>query len=709
MHQELGELLKRGIYQMSSNEEFKTLNPSPTINQQPLESKSQENALSINKTKDSQLLPQNIYVALTNRLKRYRQWQYERGNIKNILRRISWGKVFELALIGLWAIWVGRNYLDFNPFSWPNGREFGAQVQTHHFWTQFLRCGICSLWNGNINGGYPSLADVFGSTLHPLIAITTSLWGVVAGAKIAVVFSLAIAGLAQWMIANTLRLGRVARVWTALMVIVGGHLTGRLETPTLAIIYSTAMASLTLAVALHLGINKSRRTTILLAILGAITIVSGQGYMQLSLLAWGPAFLFFILNEHFRLRPIGREFILAISLSLLLAGIFIVPLVHFWPQVAKAGDIEFKSAQPLEYIPLNLFIRDQEFLKGSLLNKMPFPALYNLYIGWTPVLLAMLCLVLAKRRDLSALLCLTSGMLLMFVMASAIPLRWLEKIIPMISGFRHTPLFAGLAIPALLGLAGYGLDHLIKLKWPQVNLHLRPNVPEFSKNISLTWLLIIPLVLSLQAAYKLSQNWFITTDSQTTYESMTYFQTPNLQWVTFPYGEHYWIEPALDNGLKITNVVWAWDWIDRKPPEPKLEANRGGQPVNTERIGDTAGVPLYLHNENEYAFVDFGDQIVPCMSSGSGGNLTIECSTNIPGRLIVKENSWSGWLAWQDGNRISLLPSSWLSVEAPSGDHVYRFRYLPIDVLCGFILTLIGVAIVFILWRRDSSLAIEDE
>jgi hypothetical protein len=331
---------------------------------------------------------------------------------------------------------------------------------------------------------------------------------------------------------------------------------------------------------------------------------------------------------------------------------------------------------------------------------MPFPTLYNLYIGWVPVLLAMLCIVLARRNDLPVLFFLLSGILLMLFMASAIPLRWMINITPIFSGFRHTPLLAGLAVPALLGLAGYGLDRLLSLEWPQVNFHLRPNIPESSRKYSLAWLLIIPLILSGKAAYDFSQNWFTTYNNQSTYESLTSFETTSLQWIALPFGEHFWIEPALDKGLKITNVVWAWDWNDREPPKPKLEAYRGEAPVNTENVAVAGGVPVYLYADNEYTFVDLGDQIVPCTASGSGGDINVQCFTNDPGQLTVKENSWRGWIAWQDGERIPLLSNRWLSTEAPPGKHEYRFRYIPFDVIAGSILSLFGLVLTIWLWRR---------
>lgn len=295
----------------------------------------------------------------------------------------------------------------------------------------------------------------------------------------------------------------------------------------------------------------------------------------------------------------------------------------------------------------------------------------------------------------------------MFFIASGLPLKWLVKFMPILSGFRHTPLLAGLAIPAVLGLAGYGLDHLLRVSWPQLKLQLPPST-SFGMALNLKWILIIPLIWSLHSAYGLARNWIATSDRQELYDSISELATSDLRWISFPYGEHFWVEPALHEELKVTNVAWAWSWRGRDLPLPRLEANRAGPPAGSEQVGEISGTPLYLNTTREYSIVEQGNQSVPCNATGSGGDIFVECSTNSPGRLILQENYWSGWYAWRDGERVLLLDSQWLSVDAPAGQHEYRFRYLPIDVLIGMILTITGFAITIWLWRRSSPTSLVD-
>jgi len=214
--------------------------------------------------------------------------------IKNYLERkmgsitLDRGKleiIGEILLIGIWAFWVGRDYLDFDPHIWPTGREVGIQIASHNFWNQIKECGKCALWNGSINGGSPAFADPFGSTFHPLVALSTLLFGIVNGVKLATLITLWIAGVAQWGIAKLLNTRRLVRVWSGALAVIGGHIVGKLELGAFGISLSTTMASLTLfGLALFIKKN-SNKSMILLAFSISLLLISGHGYMQVAVFA----------------------------------------------------------------------------------------------------------------------------------------------------------------------------------------------------------------------------------------------------------------------------------------------------------------------------------------------------------------------------------------------------------------------------------------
>ena len=190
----------------------------------------------------------------------------------------------ELGAIIAWAAFVGRGYLSFDPLTLPAGyfNEFGSAIMSHAVLTNPRACGLCVLWNGAVNGGNPAFAELHGAPLHPLVAGSTLLWGTITGAKVVVVASLALAGVAQWWLARVQGLSRLPRLWGALLAVTGSHLLARLDQGVVAVVLSTAACSLLLAPLLDTLLTGSRRSAVLLGIMLALALVSGQGYLQLG-------------------------------------------------------------------------------------------------------------------------------------------------------------------------------------------------------------------------------------------------------------------------------------------------------------------------------------------------------------------------------------------------------------------------------------------
>lgn len=606
--------------------------------------------------------------------------------------------VLEIVVIGIWACWIGRAFLDFDPYTWPIGRELGYQIEGHFFWEQVKRCGLCALWDGGINGGAPALVDLFSPKLHPFVAVPTLIWGVSIGTKLSLVLSFWMAGVAQWWLARILKLSLVPRLWSAFLAVVGGHLLGRLWLGSPGLVLSTAASSLAWVAAIDLASTLERRSTILLGVFGALAVVSGHGYLQLGLLAWAPVLLLMMIGRWSMLRPLLKELGLAVLLSVLLTGIAIVPAVHFFPNFEKFTDPAFNSSQPLEYIPLNLVIRDHGFFRTEILGKLAFEELYTLYIGWVPILLAALSLRIASRANLPIILCLGVGALFIFFLASGTPLRWLVAVIPGLAGFRHSPLIAGMAVPPIIGLAALGLEGLLVLNWPDMNLRLNVGAASRAVGVNLAWVLLIPLAWSLQSAYDYGKEFLATVDVKRIYDAVSVLKAPSLEWVSTPFGEHYWVEPSVEEGLKLTSVVSVWWWTDRQIPPPTRIASRTQPPAVGAQTGSLEeGIPIYEAAEQPYAVVMTQESLLPCVASGTGGDLTVECSASEEGRLIVQENSWTGWRVYVDQKPARLEPGPLLSALTEPGSHVYGFVYRPWDAVVGILVTIAGIGLTLVL------------
>ena len=615
-------------------------------------------------------------------------------------KQIDLISVLEILLIGLWAFWVSREYLNFDPGVIPSGREFNSAIQTHHLWTRFAECGWCALWNGTERGGHPALVDMHGSMLHPLVVISTSLWGVLNGAKLTLVLSFWTAGIAQWWIAQELKVGRLARLWSSGMAVVGGHLAGRMELGVFGVVLSTAMTSLIFGGILAVANKKGRRAGVLLGIVTASALLAGQGYIQVGLVSITPAFVFLLLDEHWKIKETWKDYFLALTIALLLAAVFLVPMLHFFPNFDKYMDPEFKVAQPLKFIPLNYVIDSFEYYTSTALDKYPFPHLYTLFIGWIPIGLAVYGLSNTEKLPPSTRWFMISSMVLILVFSSGDALKFIAKFWKGAAGIRHPSQIAGLTIPIILGLSALGLDKLFHENWPKFWLSFGEDENQKTRFFPTQWLLIIPLIISLRQGYQFSQMWIHTQDlNPEINQVIDALKTESLEWVQTPFGEHLYIEPAVRRGYKLSPGIMTWRWKSRDFPLAHLEASHSGPPQDASKVIKYVNqVAIYQRPKVHYASITNGSHETPCRAYGTGGKLSVRCDSDHGGNLVLKEYTWSGWKAWRNDQRVRLIGKTWLTVEAPPGNHTYTFRYQPWDVPLGLFLSGVGILVAGGVW-----------
>ncbi len=617
----------------------------------------------------------------------------------------------EVTLICVWGLWVGHVYLNFDPAVRPGGREFLSSIQTHYVWDTFQKCGTCMFWNGFNRGGAPAFAELHGSLLYPLVIITTLILGAINGAKLTLVLGLIMGGLAQWWLAKIMGFGRVARVWAACIAIAGGHLSSRMELGAFGVLLSTAACSLVLAPAVGLAITQKRRYAILLGLTLSLALISGQGYMQVSLIICIlPALLIFVIGRHGVNIKLVKELLFAGVLSILLSGVFLVPLLHFYPNIVKETDENFHSVQPLAYIPLNEVIDSPEFYNSDALGKLPHPYMYINFIGWIPVLLAFLPLKFAGKKQLKLFLFFVTAIILVYLTAGAVTLKLIALVFPMANGVRFAPQIAGMANPLILALSAWGLDGLIKSRWPRLNLQWAevetneeplPNTPLV---INTSFLVLAPLlVYALFQVYQFSQFWlYVEPADENVIKAVQALITEDSEWVDLPFGEHFWVADATAAGLKVSDQIRAWDWQDRQHPPVNREATTAPVAANDPNLITRVDIiNVISHPENQYASISNGTQNIACKAIASGGNIDVTCpALQAAGTLIVEENNWSGWYAYVDGQRVGLFATQWLSIVAPAGQHTYQFRYQPWDVWVGILMTLSGILLCICLWGK---------
>jgi hypothetical protein len=615
----------------------------------------------------------------------------------------------ELLLLAIWTLTVTRSYLNLDANVSPSGMEYHTSIQSHFVWDRLQQCGLCALWNGNVQGGYPAFAEIHDAMLHPVVIVASLLFGAVNGAKIALVAIFFLAGFAQWWLARELGLVRVARLWSGGMAVAAGNLAGRMDQGVYAVVVSTVAAALILPPMLRLSRDGRRSTAAVLGVTIGLLFVSGQGYLQIGVALMSPLLLLLAAGSAFPLRLLMRRFALALGIGLLLAAPFLVPFLHLYPSFGKFTDPTFGEGQPFELIPLNLVINDAEFFRGTSLGKQPYPFLYVNYVGWIAVLLALIgVVVLARRQGWLAAFFAGWAVTAMWI-ASAMPLKWIrdwtvdiKPVWEFVVGIRNPALIAGLAVPAVIALAAVGLDHLWRQVMAPFRIALRiedtTSRPVRVVRVDPRWLLALLLIWGMLDARHFARNWLGVT-SPTNPEIglvLDALTTPSAAWIDPPFGERFWVSEAISRNLKLSYNVTVWHWKDRPDPQPVLEAFRSSPSEGMVYQTTAAGVKIYAApSGNDYAAVIHADgSLTPCTATSHGGDVDVQCATSEPGQLQIKENWFSGWSARVDGNERSVERAGrWLGVEVPAGTTRIELRYRPWDVLLGLVLLLIGIVV----------------
>lgn len=624
----------------------------------------------------------------------------------------------ELALITLWTLIFARPYLDLDPTIIPNGLEYFGFLQLNHLWSWLRECGACALWNGSMRGGNPAFADPYGSMLHPLVMFTTLGWGVLNGGKLALAGSFLTAGLAQWWLGRVLGLSRAARLWTAGMAVVAGNLAGRMEAGWFSAVISAAACALVLPPLVQVSLTASRRAAVLLGLTLGLVALAGQGYMQIGLVLALPTALILVPWNGERVGLLVRRYAFAALIALLISGIFTIPFFHFLSEFGKDADPTFSGSEPMSYLPFNLVINDIEFFRTQVLHKNIYPANFLNYIGWTPVLFALLDIAVARTseeyRKVAFLFAFAASA---FWVASAEPFSTLARLAPtpdlarIFATIRYPGMIAGLAVWPILVLAGMGIDKLLRIEWPSLSFALAIGKSSISRlSLDLKWLLAIPLLFALFDVQSFTSSFLRTVPlAPSVAPLVSALKTQDLEWVNPPFGETLFIESAVAQGFKLSYGFRAWSWKNRESPEPLLLEVRRAPPPNSVLKTKVSDVGVYEMPGTEYAAVtnqDGGRTV--CTATGNQGEIDVKCNVSTPGELTVKENSWSDWFASIDGQSVPLKRSRWLTVDMLPGNHLIQFRYRPWDVPLGLVLTVIGLGLSAFTWWTGDAVQVPD-
>ena len=633
------------------------------------------------------------------------------SHMKKFFRKLSpsqhlYEYASELIPLLILAFFMAAPYLDFRQDYHPNGYEYYVMTVTHYVWNLLPKCGTCVFWNGLLNGGMPAFADLLGAVLHPLVILTTLIWGVINGSKVIIIVTMIMSGISMWWFAKELEVRRLSRIWISLFGVVGGYLIGRLESGNIVLALSVASASLLFPMVLRLAKQPTYRRIAALAVLMALTWLSGEGYIQLGVvLAWFPAFLWLLYETGKKKQEKWIAFGKSLFISGLLCGLLIVPSAHFLPSMDKDSCPNLPDLQPMRYLPLNLVIGDSALMGQTYLGMDTFPYSHINFIDWIPIIFAVIAgyfVFQQKNKKVYGAIYLSILLALVFstreIYIFLIPhLPFLEKLCSMSDS-------SSLMVPPILVMAAWGLDRLFDLKWPRLSMG-NGQKDEKEKSISIKWLILIPvLVLSFSNIIPFDKNYLNIHQNVIQADEFAFARINDAQWVGGPAN---WLPTLLDENRKV--IMWDRHVTWKNRPRLAGYIDFINNPDNTMQIVAQLKDFVVIRRPDElYASVKTNNNnIIKCAAVSLGGDINVNCNTPTQGILTVLDYQYNGWYAWVDGKSQSLLAGDWLSVNALPGKHTYTFRYRPWDVYLGGLLSLLGMGVVIWLWIKKDEQTIK--
>jgi len=600
----------------------------------------------------------------------------------------------------LLAVW----YHFVSPFIGTNqiqaGTEFMVHIITLQNWSNALTCGLCMMW-GNMVDGMPVFADPYGSFQHPLVMLTTLLYGPLRAANITLAMAIFVMGFSGYLFCHTFQLHRVVRMWITVTLIYGGLIAGRLQVGSLGLPLSLSFAMLCFVYLLVCSQTPTRKNSLIFGILLSMLLVAGQLYMQVAFM--------FILIPFFGYLYIQKKSLISSQLAIIVVVVCALSAPFLLTFAANAGsftkynDPPFSAfSPPIGYIALNYVVDNFDFYNAApLLGRAAAPYLYINFIGYPIVLAALSSFVLALVRHplfekvSSVIYLIVINIILMLVLASGDMQRWIAGIgiaplTEFMTGLRNLTLTASFAGGLLVLLAAFCADLLIrKLQTASAMMQ----VGAWRIDGRAHWLVVFVMVWHVLTLYSFNKQMYIFGGSEPVTEvAAEFLKTQPLGGVIVE--NNYQVFPVVMRQLKvITQMYYPWllNNVNNSAPGGEMYTLKSGPPDDMsvwqelKRIDDTWVIYKSTDINQQYALHTSAlNEVTPCEASGTGGDIDVWCTVPATGALRIYENNLGSWQAWVDDVPTEVTSvNKFVAVTLTAGKHHISFRYRPWYTILG--------------------------
>jgi hypothetical protein len=337
--------------------------------------------------------------------------------------------------------------------------------------------GRLALWNPFIGTGMPLLGSPYFAVLDPLVILPLGIYGPIDGPKVAIVISVALAGVGQYWLGRTLGHTHLVAAVAGVIGMAAGTLVARLSSGfafELGIQHGWIAA--VIGASVRLLNAPSRHGVVITAVCLAMLFLSGTPYylvVIVAVLSVLTAARVAVLWFKRCTRPARTRDIVsclgamgaAALLAILLVAVQAVPLLALSSHVAKPNDLDLLGTQPPLITLLSFAISELTFWDNGAFDASNFGwRVHYSYIGATVLafgLLAIPAIGVRRKWDLPAL---WLGALLALAWASARHTFIFElwRRIPALQQFRFWCVVAAVASVLLVAVCMSGADYALR-------------------------------------------------------------------------------------------------------------------------------------------------------------------------------------------------------------------------------------------------------
>jgi hypothetical protein len=574
------------------------------------------------------------------------------------------------------------------------GGEYGVHIISLQNWSNALTCGLCMMW-GNMVGGMPVFADPYGAFQHPLVMITTLLFGPLRAANTTLALSIFVMGFAGYLFCHTFQLHRVVRMWITVTMIYGGLIAGRLQIGSIGLPLSLSFAMLCFVYILVWSNNPTRKNTLILSVLVSMLLMAGQGYMQF-------AFVFILIPSGIYVYAQKKSRLSSQLISMfVIVGALIAPFVlTFFVNNASFGkdtDTTLSSATHIGFIMLNYVVDNLDYYNTALLGRQPYPYLYSNFIGYPVILGAFFAVLLAVVRHplidkfSSVIYLIFVNVLIVLVLASGDMQRWIigfdiAPITQFVTGLRNLTLVASYAGGLMVLLAALCGDVLIK-QLQVSNAMIKVGTWQIRGRAH--WLVVCVMVWHVLTLYAYNKQFYeFGNVDPVTKTAAEFLKTQPLGGVNVE--TNYQVFSVVEAQRKvITQMFYPWFLINGSPAG-ELYYMKSAPPdmsiwQELKRLDDTWVIYKSTDVNQQYALhTSEQKEMTPCEASGTGGDIDVWCTAPSTGILRIYENNLGSWQAWVDDIPTEVTDvNKFVAVNVAGGKHHIAFRYRPWYTILG--------------------------